>query len=84
MRDGVIFFNLRGEPVQLEGLGTYTPVIELDGNIAVGHRADMEIKRRLNAPGDFKGEILNREYVGKTGGELVALWNKEHPDDPVK
>ena len=84
LRDGVVFFNLRGEPVQLEGLGTYTPIIELDGNIAVGHRADMGIKRRLNAPGDFKGEIQNREYVGKTGGELVALWNKEHPDDPVQ
>lgn len=84
LRDGVVFFNLRGEPVQLEGLGTYTPTLELDGTIGVGHRADMEIKQRLNAPGDFKGEVENRQYIGKTGSELVALWNKEHPDDPVK
>ena len=25
LRDAVVFFNLRGQPVQLEGLGTYTP-----------------------------------------------------------
>ena len=83
MRDAVIFYNKQGRAVQLEGLGTYTPVIQLDGTIKVGHRADTEIKKQLNVPGEFNADIKNREYVGKTGEELVAMWNEAHPDDPV-
>jgi hypothetical protein len=29
----------------------------------------------------YKGEIQQRENIGKTSADLVALWNKEHPDD---
>ena len=42
LRDTVLFFNLRGQPVKLEGLGIYTPSIQLDGNYKVGRRADMK------------------------------------------
>ena len=83
LRDTVLFFNLRGQPVKLEGLGIYTPSIQLDGNYKVGHRADMKLKKGFNAPGKFQGEIQNRENIGKTSDELVAMWNEEHPDDPV-
>ena len=83
LRDATVFFSLRGQSVQLEGLGTYTPTIELDGTINVGHRADGYIKRHLNAPAAFQGEILQRENIGKTSADLAALWNADHPDDPV-
>ncbi|MBN2088661.1 hypothetical protein JW964_03565 [candidate division KSB1 bacterium] len=83
LRDGVIFFNLRGQPVYLECLGTYTPAIDLDGTITIGHRADMTIKNSLNAPGAYKGEIQQRENIGKTSEDLVERWNKEHPEDRV-
>jgi len=83
LRDAVVFFAQRGQPVKLEGLGTYTPTIDLDGTIGVGHRADIEIKNRLKDLSAFKGQIENREHVGKTGDELVALWNAAHPEDPV-
>jgi hypothetical protein len=83
LRDATLFFNVRGQAVQLEGLGTYTPSIEVDGTIGVGHRADVYLKNRLNAPAAFKGEIQNREHIGKTTAELVALWNADHPGDPV-
>ncbi len=84
LRDAVVFFNLRGQPVKLEGLGTYTPTIGMDGEFGVGHRADIEIKNQLNVPGKFGAEIENREYIGKTSDELVTLWNEEHPDDLVE
>jgi len=84
LRDAVISFNLQGQPVQLEGLGTYTPTIDLDGTVGVGHRADMEIKKHLNIPGEFKGEIENRDNIGKTGDDLVTMWNEEHAYDPVE
>ncbi len=83
LRDTVLFYNLRGQAVKLEGLGTYTPVIQLNGEFKVGHRADMALKKGLNSPGKFHGVIKNAENAGKTSDEVVAMWNAEHPDDPV-
>jgi nucleoid DNA-binding protein len=83
MRDAIIFYHKQGRPVKLDGLGTYTPVIQLDGEFKVGHRADIEIKKQLNVPGEFNGEIENRDNIGLTGDDLVAMWNDEYPDDPV-
>jgi len=83
LRDTVVFFNQRGEPVKLPGLGTYTPKISLDGTIGVGHRADIEIKNQIKDLSAFRGEVENRDNIGKTGDDLVAMWNEAHPDDPV-
>jgi len=80
----VAFFNLGGRAVKLEGLGTYSPKVGLDGVFDVAHRLDKALKNRLNAPGDFRGEIGNRDMIGKTADELVARWNEEHSDDPVE
>ena len=83
LRDAVIFFLLHGQSVQLEGLGTYTPTVDLSGEFGVGHRADTHIKYRLNDTSAFKADINNREYIGKSGDDLVAKWNTDHPDDLV-
>jgi hypothetical protein len=83
LRDAVVFYNAQGQPVQLEGLGTYTPTVDLSGAINVGHRADTFIKDNLNAPGRFKGEIEHRENIGKTSEELVTKWNTDHSEDLV-
>jgi hypothetical protein len=65
-------------------LGTYTPKVGLGGVFDVAHRLDKTLKNRLNTPGAFKGEIENRDMIGKTADELVARWNEEHPDGPVE
>ena len=82
-RDGIVFFNLMGRAVKLEGLGTFTPKIGLDGILDVAHRVARRLKKRLNS-GTFRGEIINRDMIGKTSDELVTRWNEEHPDDPVE
>jgi nucleoid DNA-binding protein len=83
LRDAVIFFNRQGQGVKIEGLGTYQPSIKLNGRFDVAHRLDKHIKDNLNAPGTFTGEIENRANIGKTAADLVALWNVDHPEDPV-
>jgi hypothetical protein len=83
LRDAVGFFNLQGQAVRLEGLGTYTPTISVDGTFGVGHRADSALKNRLNTPGAFRGTIVNRENIGKTTDELIGLWNANHPEDQI-
>ncbi len=83
MRDAIAFFTLSGRPVKLEGLGTYTPKIGLDGILGMAHRLSQELKNRLNTPRAFLGVIENLDMIGKTVADIIARWNTEHPDDPV-
>jgi hypothetical protein len=78
------FFNKRGEGVKIPSLGTYLPKIALDGSLNVSHRLDRKIKNRLNIPGAYIGDILNRDNIGKTPEQLIALWNQDNPTDPVE
>jgi len=83
LSDAVIFFNAAGRGVKLAGLGTYLPGVDLDGTFSVQYRLDRAIKNGLNASDIFTGTIIHRENIGKTPDELVALWNTDHPEDPV-
>jgi len=83
LRDAIIFFNRAGRAVKIEGLGTYTPGIDLEGTFDVLYRADTDLKIGLNAHNAFSGTIRLRENIGKSAENLVALWNGAHPDDPV-
>jgi nucleoid DNA-binding protein len=83
LRDAILFYNLQGMSVYLEGLGTYSPKISLDGTFGIAHRADMKLKNGLNAPQAFSGQIANRENIGMTSADLVVMWNEDHPEDPV-
>lgn len=80
--DAIAFFGRHGRGVKLDGVGTYLPNIRLDGSFDVEHRQDAKLKQKLNRK-SFTGTIHNRKNIGKSGDELVALWNELHPDDPV-
>jgi len=83
LRDQIIEFNRSGRAVKVDGLGTFSPSIDLGGNLAISYRADPVLSNGLNIPGIFTGTILNRENVGKTSEELVARWNIDNPTDEV-
>lgn len=83
VRDQIIEFCRTGRAVKVEALGTFSPSIDLEGNLAISFRPDPAFANGLNVPGIFTGTILNRENVGKTSDELVNKWNTEHADDPV-
>lgn len=53
------------------------------GKIKLKTRISNDIIKKLNIQGAFKGTILNKENIGKTGDELVAMWNEANPGDPV-
>lgn len=83
MRDQLIEYCRAGRAVKIEGLGIFTPSIDLDGTLSISFRADPALNYGINVPGTFSGTIINRENIGKTGDELVAKWNEDHTDDPV-
>jgi len=83
LRDQLIEYCRSGRAVKVEGLGTWTPTIGLDGTFDIQYRADPAFSYGLNVPGIFSGKIINRENIGKTGEELVAKWNEANPQDLV-
>ncbi len=80
--EALIGLLLEGRPVHT-GIAIYTPSIDLNGDIEIKVKVDRRIIRALNAPGAFRGKIVHSENIGKTSGDLAAMWNAEHPDDPV-
>jgi HU domain fused to wHTH, Ig, or Glycine-rich motif len=83
VRDQIIEFCRAGRAVKVDALGTFSPSIDLEGNLAISFRPDPAFANGLNVPGIFTGSILNRENIGKTSEELVQKWNTEHPEDQV-
>lgn len=83
LRDVVAFFNKAGRAVKLEGMGTYTPTLSVNGRFKVSHRLDKKLSAQINAEGAFAGTIINKDNIGKTTAELITMWNEEHPEDPI-
>ncbi len=81
LHDAVLEFVSRGHGVRLDGLGTYLPNVNYKGEFDVAHRLDRRLKKSLNI--HYNGELVNRKHIGKTSDEVFALWNAEHPEDPV-
>ncbi len=82
-RDVVAYLAKIGRSAHIEGLGTYTPKISIDGTYSISHRLHSEIKDELNKNRAFQGEVLNKDNIGKTSEELVTMWNTDNPDDQV-
>ena len=83
LRDHIITFSRMGRAVKVEGLGTFTPSIDLEGMFSMNFRPDPALNNGINEPGTFTGTIINSENLGMSGEEMVAKWNAEHPEEPV-
>jgi hypothetical protein len=83
IRNSLLYFCATGATVKVDGIGVYAAGIDLNGDFKVNHRPDNYLTTRLNIPGVFRGEIRNRENIGKSYEELLALFDELHPDDPI-
>lgn len=82
LKKALLFFNLDGRAVRIEGLGRFSPKIGLDGTITYTVAPDTNVLSRMTTK-LYKGPIANREHIGKTPEELIVIWNELHPEDPV-
>jgi hypothetical protein len=65
------------------GVAIFTPTIDAQGYVKVSVRVDKRILTALNASDTFKGRIKNSANIGLTREQYVAMWNREHPEDPI-
>ncbi|NOH03064.1 MAG: hypothetical protein HND47_14450 [Chloroflexi bacterium] len=84
LRDTILTAHRQGRAVKIEGLGTFTPTVRMDGNLDILFRPDAGMLRQLNNATKFHAKIMNKSNIGKSAAELIAKWNTEFPDDPVE
>jgi hypothetical protein len=73
-----------GQSVRLEGLGLIMPAIDAQGALVVRLKPDRKLRIDVTQSAEFYGKVINRQHIGKSGDARVALWNAEHPEDPVE
>ena len=83
LRNAVDYFCCTGASVKVEGIGVYSPTIDLEGTIQIRLRPDRNLTYHINTPGEFLGTIRNRDAIGKTSDELVTIWNESHPGEQI-
>lgn len=84
MNEATLYFNSQGTPVKLPGVGTFTPSIDREGTFKINFRADMGLKKGINAPGAYTGEVSNKNRIGLDNDGYKELWDADHPDDPLE
>lgn len=84
LNEAILYFNSQGMPINLPGIGTFRPSIDRDGKLKVNLRADSELKNGLNTPNAYKGRINNKKHIGLANADYKALWDAEHPGDPLE
>jgi len=70
-----------GRIVRLPNGLRFEPVGKKDGSISIVVHVSGELDTAVNAL--FRGKWINGENIGKSESEMVALWNEEHPEDPI-
>ncbi len=84
LQEAILNAHRHGQAVKIEGLGTFTPVIRMDGSLDILFRPEMKLLRQLNDPTKFHAKILNKANIGKSSQELINQWDKDHPGNLVE
>ena len=73
-----------GETVKIDGLLLLTPNMKVGGEVDLSLRGDRGAVAALNNPTLWTADkVSNHANLSKDTDALVALWNKDHPDDQV-
>jgi hypothetical protein len=84
LHDAILDAHRGGQAVKIEGLGTFTPTIRVDGKLDIVFRPEADMLRQLNDTTKFHAKIMNKSNIGKSVDELAAQWNAEHPEDKIE
>jgi hypothetical protein len=83
LQEALVFLNSGGEAVKLPGLGTFGLSIDRNGRLNPSYFADPRLREQLAAAGTRNMTVRNRKNIGLSDAGYKALWDAEHPDDPV-
>ena len=84
LNEAILYFNRQGTPIKLPGIGIFSPSIDSDGVIRINLRADNELRNSINNANAYVGQVLNSVNIGLDSQGYKALWDADHPDDPLE
>jgi hypothetical protein len=83
LSQAILWFLVRGRPVEFPGTGNLRPTIDLHGRIGAAFEIDPALAERMSAPDAYRAGITRRENIGVSTQRLAQMWNASHPSDPV-
>jgi nucleoid DNA-binding protein len=84
LNEAILYFNCQGTPVKLPGIGIFSPSIDRNGTYRVNLRSDTALRRGLNTPAAYTGQIRNKANIGLDNAGYKELWDEAYPDDPLE
>lgn len=84
LNEVILYFNCQGRPVKLPGLGIFRPSINRSGQYKINLRPDMALKKGINGSDAYTGKVNNKENINLDNAGCKALWDADHPDDPLE
>lgn len=84
LKAAIIYFNRRGTPVKLPGLGLFSPSISREGKYRINVRIDNALRKGINADDAFNGRVINRGNIGLDNESFKAMWDEAYPEDPLE
>ena len=70
-----------GRIVRLPNGMRFEPIGKKDGSIDINVWVSSDLNNNVNH--GFRGKWINAENIGKTEAQMIDLWNRENPEDPV-
>lgn len=83
LRATIIHFSKMGTSLNIPGVCRFTPYITSTGVIKTRFKSNKWLNEKLGTHSTYEQEIINKDNIGKTSDDLVAIWNEENPTDPV-
>ncbi len=71
-----------GRRVKLPNGMIFRPVGKKDGSINIKIYASPRMDKSVNA--GKRAKWINADNIAKSEAEMIVIWNKLHPDDPIE
>ena len=84
LQEAIVFFNTQGTPVKLPGIGTFGVSVSRDGQRRISFISSGPLRRGVNGELGRDLPVANSMNIGLDNAGLKALWDAEHPDDPLE
>ncbi|MCB0216049.1 MAG: hypothetical protein KDH92_05395 [Chloroflexi bacterium] len=80
----LVHYCRRGHGLELPGIGFFRPSLRNDGRMRILFRPDQRLLRELAGLDGYRGAVSNVANIGFGPLQYKALWDAEHPDDPLE
>jgi len=83
LQDALLDLGQHCTPLEIDGVGSFTPSIRGNGELRINYRPDRALMVAFGSLKAFRGEIINRENIGLSPEGYKQLWDAAHPEDPL-